>query len=262
MSDAQKHAPGNFCWIEVGTTDHGTAKKFYTQLFDWEADDVPAGPMTYTLLKKNGREIGGLYELTPEMKSQGTPSHWLSYVAVDNADVAAKKAATLGGRVVVDAMDVMEHGRMAVLQDPTGATFAVWQAKQHGGAQVVNEPGSVCWTELATRDRGAAAKFYSNLFAWQGDEQQYGEMPYTMWMNGEAPVGGMMQMDEQWGDAPSHWMPYVQVDDCDAAAAKAAKLGGSVCVPPTDIPTIGRFAVIQDPTGGTFSVIKLAEMQA
>jgi len=255
MSDAQGHAPGNFCWVEISTTDPGKAKLFYSQLFGWETEDVPAGPTTYTLLKKRGKQIGGLYELTPDMQSQGTPSHWLSYVAVDSADAASKKAATLGGRVVVDAMDVMEHGRMAVLQDPTGATFAVWQSKEHKGAQVVNEPSAVCWTELATSDRKAAAKFYSGLFDWQGEEQNYGDTPYTMWMNGAAPTGGMLEM----GEMPPHWMPYFQVEDCDAASAKAAKLGGSICVQPTDIPSIGRFAVLQDPTGATFSVIKMEQ---
>ena len=257
MSDAAKHAPGNFCWIEVGTTDSKKAKNFYSQLFGWETEDTPAGPMTYTLLKKNGKQIGGLYELSADMVAQGTPPHWLSYVAVDSADSAAKKAATLGGRVVMDAMDVMDHGRMAVLQDPTGAKFAVWQAKNHAGAQVMNEAGAVCWNELTTSDRGAAARFYSDLFAWQGNEQAYGPMQYTMWMNGDAPAGGMLEMDESFQGAPSHWMTYVQVDDCDAAAAQAAKLGGSVCVPPTDIPTIGRFAVLSDPAGAVFSVIKM-----
>jgi predicted enzyme related to lactoylglutathione lyase len=261
MSDAQ-HAPGSFCWVEVGTTDAGKAKQFYTQLFDWETEDVPAGPTTYTLLKKNGKQIGGLYELTPEMQAQGTPSCWTSYVAVESADAASKKAASLGGRVVVEAMDVMEHGRMAVLQDPAGAVFAVWQPKQHRGAEIADEPGTVCWTELATRDRGAAAKFYGGLFDWQGSEQQMGPMKYTTWMNGEAPAGGMLEIDANGQDVPPHWMPYVQVEDCDAAAAKAARLGGTVCVPPTSIPTIGRFAVIQDPTGASFSVIKLEQPNA
>jgi predicted enzyme related to lactoylglutathione lyase len=257
MSDARQHAPGNFCWIQIGTSDAKKAKDFYTQLFGWEAEDTPAGPMTYTLLKKNGKQLGGLYEMTPDMVAQGTQSHWLSYVAVDSADGTAQKAAKLGGRVMMDAMDVMDHGRMAVLQDPTGATFAVWQAKNHPGAEIINESGAVCWNELTTRDRGAAARFYSDLFAWQGNEQMYGPMPYTMWMNGEAPAGGMLEMDASFQGMPSHWMTYVQVDDCDTTAARAAKLGGTVCVPPTDIPTIGRFAVITDPTGAAFSVIQM-----
>jgi predicted enzyme related to lactoylglutathione lyase len=258
MTDVQKHAPGDFCWVEVGTTDAAKSKKFYGQLFGWELEDVPAGPdMSYTMLKKRGKQIGGLYELSPEQKAQGVPPHWLSYVAVDNADNVTQKAATLGGKVVMDAFDVMEVGRMAILSDPTGAHFAVWQPKTHQGAQVVNEPGTVCWTELATRDPRAAAKFYHGLFDWNGQEQDMGSMTYTMLMNGEKPAGGMFEMTEQWAGIPPYWMPYFAVEDCDATASQAEKLGGKVTVPPSDIPNIGRFAVLQDPTGATFSIIKL-----
>jgi predicted enzyme related to lactoylglutathione lyase len=261
MAEAQKQTTGNFCWIEVGTTDARKAKSFYSQLFGWQTEDVPAGPMTYTLLRKNGKDVGGLYEMSPEMKAQNVPPHWLSYVAVESADAAAKKAATLGGKITMDAMDVMEHGRMAVVQDPTGATVAVWQSKKHGGAAVSEDPGTVCWTELATRDTRAAAKFYSQLFDWKGTEQPAGpNATYTMWMNGEAPTAGMYEMDAKMAGAPARWMPYFRVEDCDAAAAEAKKLGGTVCVEPSDIPNIGRFSVLQDPTGAAFAVIKLVQM--
>jgi hypothetical protein len=162
--------------------------------------------------------------------------------------------------VVAAPMDVFEHGRMAVLQDPTGATFAIWQPRKHPGAGVLGVPGSVCWNELATTDAEAAGDFYTSVFGWgtQTQEMEYG--PYTSFMRDEQhPSGGMMQMTEEWGDVPSHWMIYFAVEDCDAAAEQVEALGGRVCVPPTDIPGVGRFAVIDDPQGATFSMMHLAE---
>jgi predicted enzyme related to lactoylglutathione lyase len=259
MAEVQKHAPGNFCWIENGTTDRSKATAFYSKLFGWDAQDVPAGDMTYTLLSKNGKQVGGMYELTPDMRAQGVPSNWLSYVCVDSADEAVKNAAKLGGNVVMDAMDVMDIGRMAVFQDPTGAHVAVWQPKNHKGAQIVNEPGAVCWTELATRDKRAAASFYRGMFDWDGQEQTgLGPLPYTMWMKDGAPAAGMFELPAEMAGVPPHWMPYFQVEDTDATVEEAKKLGGNVLMPPTDIPTIGRFATLTDPTGAAFSVIKMA----
>lgn len=260
MADVQKHAPGTFCWVELGTTDRVRAAAFYADLFGWEMQEVPAGPTTYTMMRKNGKDVGGMYELSPEMRAQQVPPHWLSYVAVESADAAARQAATLGGKVMMDAMDVMDVGRMAVVQDPTGATLALWQAKKHQGAGAADEPGTVCWTELATPDKRAAASFYKGMFDWDGHEQQFGPMPYTTWMHGETPAGGMYEPTPDMPAMPPHWMPYFKVDDCDATAARATKAGGTVMVGPQDIPTIGRFALVQDPTGAMFSVIKVAEM--
>jgi hypothetical protein len=258
MPEIDRHPPGNFCWIEVGTHDRTKAKAFYTKLFGWDAEDIPAGPdMTYTLLKKNGKQVGGLYEMSPEQRSQGIPPHWLSYVAVQNADAAAQKAASLGGAVVMDAFDVMDIGRMAVLTDPTGATFAVWQPKQHQGAQLVGEPGSICWTELATRDTGKAARFYSGLFDWGQEQQDMGAMKYTMYMNAGQPAAGMLEMTAEFGSAPPYWMPYFAVEDCERSVESCKNLGGQMLVPPTDVPNIGRFAVLQDPTGAHTAFIKL-----
>jgi predicted enzyme related to lactoylglutathione lyase len=124
------HAPGSFCWIELATTDGEAAKKFYGELFGWEAQDNPMGPgMVYTMLKLNGKDVGALYEKGEEMKQ--VPTHWASYVSVESADEIAAKAKSLGGAVIMEPFDVMEHGRMAVITDPTGAVFSIWQDKQH-----------------------------------------------------------------------------------------------------------------------------------
>jgi predicted enzyme related to lactoylglutathione lyase len=259
MSEVHKHAPGNFCWVEIGTTDASKAKAFYSNLFGWETEDVPAGPGMYTLLKKQGKQVGGLWEYGPEQRAQNMPPHWLSYVAVESADEAVKRTATLGGRVVMDAMDVMDVGRMAVLSDPAGATFAVWQPKQHKGADILGETGAVCWTELATRDTRAAARFYRGLFDWTDQVQDMGPMQYTTYINAGEPAAGMYEMTSDYAGVPPYWMPYFAVDDCEAAVDKAQALGGEMRVPPTDVPNVGRMAVLADPTGAMFSIIRLTQ---
>ncbi len=252
-----KHAPGTFCWVELTTTDVGGAKSFYTDLMGWEAEDDPIpGGGVYTMLRVGKKNLGGLYQMNEEMK--GVPPNWLLYVSVESAAEAAAKVKNLGGTVVKDAFDVMDIGSMAVLQDPTGATFAVWQPKKHCGTQVTaGEIGGTCWHELATDDVERAGKFYSELFGWTPSILDMPTGPYTMFMNGEVRAGGMLQMTAEWKGIPAHWMVYFTVADCDASAENAKSRGGQIKVPPTDIPGVGRFSVIQDPQGAVCSIIRL-----
>ena len=212
----------------------------------------------YTMFLLRGRNVGAAYALGPQEAKQGVPPHWGTYVAVANADEMAAKAKALGATVLASPVDVAEHGRMAVLRDPTGATISVWQAKQHPGVGVWGEVGAFCWSELLTRDTTAAAKFYTALFAWKTKVTEGAGSPYTHWQNDGADIGGMMAIMEQWGPMPPNWVNYIQVNNCDDTAAKATALGGKVCMPPTDIPNTGRFAMVQDPQGAAFSVIALA----
>lgn len=256
MQESPNYAPGTFCWVELGTTDSQAAKKFYTELFGWNFADSPVGPdMVYTMLKQDGKDVGGLYQMGSEM--QGVPPHWLSYVSVANADDAAAKAKELGGTLLKDPFDVSTVGRMAVIQDPTGAVFALWQAGTHNGAGVCNVPNSFCWNELGTRDVSKAGDFYTGLFGWGKNVQQMGPMTYTSFMNGERPAGGMYEPPPEMGEVPPHWLVYFAVADTDAMVAKATELGGKVIAPPMDIPETGRFAIIQDPQGAAFGIIKL-----
>jgi predicted enzyme related to lactoylglutathione lyase len=259
MPEVTSHVPGSFCWIELNTSDPAAAKKFYSGLFNWEAEDMPAGPdMVYTMLKIRGLEIGAMCGLQPEQKAHGIPPHWMSYVAVESADDAAKKAASLGGTVMADAFDVMDVGRMAIIQDPQGATFCVWQAKAHIGAKLVGETGTFGWDELWTTDRKKATEFYKGLFGWGAKEGDMGGMGvYTEWQNGGQSIGGMLEIAPEMGPVPPNWLPYFMVEDCNATTDKAAASGGKVSVPPTDIPNVGRFSVIQDPQGAMFAIIKL-----
>lgn len=262
MPETTVQAPGTFCWCEVGTTDARVAKSFYGSLFGWTTQDVPAGDAgTYTMIHHGGHELGGMYELSKEMREQGVPAHWLAYVKVASADAAAAKATELGGRVVMGPFDVMKAGRMAVVQDPTGGTFAMWESREHGGAGGMGETGTPCWFELISTDKAEAGAFYAALFSWQL-ESFLGPMDYTIFKQGEKSVGGLMQRTEEMGPVPSHWMIYFAVDDCDATVANAARLGGQVCMPPQDIPTVGRIAVLGDPSGAMFAIIKPSPMSA
>jgi uncharacterized protein len=261
MPEVKKHEAGMFCWVELATKDGPAAKKFYTSLFDWGVNDIPSEAGTYSMVQKKGKDAGALYELGREQ--QGVPSHWNAYVCVESADDTAAKAKKLGGTIAMEPFDVMEHGRMAIIQDPTGATFSIWQPKEHRGAQVVNEPGSFCWNELYTTDPKRAGDFYSNLFDWS---RELMPMPpptgeYTIFKKGDAQAAGMLKIAKEMGPAPPHWMVYFAVEDSDKTVENAKRMGGTVTVPPMDIPNIGRFAILNDPQGADFAVIRLEPRQ-
>lgn len=258
MQETPDYAPGTFCWVELATSDNEAAKRFYTELFGWTFADNPMGPdMVYTMLKKDDKEVGALYKMMPEMKERGIPPHWMSYASTPNADDSVAKAESLGGTIMQPPFDVMEHGRMAVIQDPTGAVFSLWQPKQHRGAGLVNAPGSLCWNELMTTDTNKAGDFYAGLFGWGKDVQSFGPMEYTMFTNDGRPTAGMLQITREMGPIPPNWLIYFAVDDSDATVQKASELGANVMKPADDIPGIGRFAILTDPQGAAFAIIKL-----
>lgn len=248
MSIVEKYEPGMFCWIELATNDAAASKTFYTSLFGWAANDMPIPDGVYTMLQKNGHDLGALYQ-TKEI-----PPNWATYIAVANVDEASAKAADLGATIVAPPFDVMDIGRMALVADPQGATFAMWQAKKHIGATIRDEANALCWNELMTSDVDASRAFYKGLFGWNlRVSAEYTEIDV-----GERPSGGMMQMPPDMRGMPSSWTPYFAVDDCDAIVANAKSLGAQVYVPPTDMPSVGRFAVLADPQGASFDVITLA----
>ena len=257
MAEPKVQAPSTFCWCEVGVASVGKAKEFYGRLFGWTVEDQPAGEAgTYGMIRLEGRDLGGLYRLSPEMTSQGVPPHWLSYVRTPDVDAAVAKVPGLGGRLVLGPFDVMTAGRMAVVQDPTGGTFALWEPREHPGSAVMGEPGSPCWFELVTTDKNEAGAFYAALFGWQL-ESFLGAMDYTLFKSGEMSVGGMMQRTEEMGEVPSHWLIYFAVEDCDGVVSRARELGGTAVAGPMEIPGVGRFALLADPDGAMFAVIRL-----
>ena len=260
MTETANPAPGIFCWFELGTSDAAAAKTFYGELFGWTATDTPAGPdMIYTILSRDGKDVGALYKLTEEHKSKGVPPHWLSYVLVTSADESAAKATALGGTVTMGPFDVGDMGRMAVIEDPSRAVFALWQPASASAKMLRDEPNTLCWNELQTSDTAKALEFYTKLFGWTTKSGEMGPMVYHEIMNDGKPIGGMMAIAPEMGPIPPHWLGYIWVEDCDATASKAKALGAGLHVPPMDIPNVGRFAIIQDPQGATFAIITLTQ---
>lgn len=261
MTEFSSHTPGTFCWAELATTDQKAGIAFYRALFGWEVDEQPIGPTeVYSMFMMRGKEVAAGYTMRPEERQSGAPPHWSLYVTVANADETVKRATGLGAKVLAPPFDVMDAGRMAVLQAPDGSIFPVWQAQKHIGAKILNEPGALCWSELTTRDTKAAESFYTTLFGWTAKRAAPGGgMEYTEFQHDGKSGAGMLPMPPQIpAGVPSYWMPYFQVADCDASAAKAQGLGARVMVPPQDISKTGRFAILSDPQGAMFAVFKFA----
>jgi predicted enzyme related to lactoylglutathione lyase len=249
------YAPGSFCWADLGTPDAAAATRFYTALFGWTAEPMPMGSDAfYTMLHAEGRSVAALYrqDATPN-----GPPHWLSYISVASAGAAAARARTLGGAVLMEPLDVLDVGCMALVLDPTGAVVALWEARRHAGAGVMGEPNSICWNELATTDTGRAGTFYASLLGWSADAQPMGAAVYTLFSADGAPRGGKMTTPPALGDLPPQWLVYFAVGDCDGTTSLAQSLGGAVRVPPTDAPGVGRFSMLADPQGAAFAVIEL-----
>jgi hypothetical protein len=259
MAGIERHPAGAFCWVELGTTEPEAAKTFYGGLFGWTPDDMPMGPgRYYTMWKLAGLELGAMYQLSAEMLAQGVPPNWMLYVSVGSVDETLARVAAAGGQAVAGPFDVADAGRMAVVQDPQGAAVGLWQPRRNIGIRVAGVVGTLCWSELATTDRAGATEFYPRVFGWGVNVRPMGEAEYTQWLVDDRPVGGMLEMTEEWHGAPPHWMPYFLAEDCDQTAERAAELGGAVLVPPTDVPEVGRFAVLRDPQGAHFSVFRPA----
>lgn len=252
----KKYPDGVFSWIDLSTTDIAAAQAFYAALFGWEVDEQPIGDSGgfYTNFRLDGYTVAGGGQMMPEMIAAGAPPVWTSYVNVDDIDAAAARAAAAGGAVFMPPMDVMDAGRLALLQDPTGAAFGLWQPGTHMGAQVVNQPNSLVWNELQTRDPAAAHDFYHKVFGWTNDTSDSG---YVMWYQDGRVHCGALPLSEEWGaDVPSNWLVYFLVEDVDAMAARLAELGGKALHGPVDMQGMGRFMVAQDPQGAVFALIR------
>lgn len=259
MANIDKNPPGSFSWIELATTDQNAAKSFYTSLFGWVVTDNPMGPGEfYSIFKIDGRDAAAGYTMRKEQRDAGVPPHWGVYIAVDNADQAAAKAAQAGGKVLQPAFDVMEQGRMAVLQDPTGAVFCVWQPKKGPGIGIANVNGALCWADLSTPDPERAAKFYSQVFGWKVEKGEKDPSGYLHIKNGEHFIGGIPPAAHRNPNAPPHWLIYFLSGDVEASSAKAAKLGGKILMPAKAMEGVGTWSIVADPQGATFAIFKSA----
>ena len=242
MSERTSYPPGTFSWADLMTSDAADAQRFYGELHGWEFESMPMPEGgVYVMARKGGQNVAALSE------SDEQPPHWNNYVTVDSADAAASRAQELGGTVVMPAFDVMDVGRMAVVQDPTGAMLCVWEPRSNIGAGRVNEPGAMTWNDLTTPDADAAASFYGELFGWRIEEipEAYG---YRVIYNGERSNGGILPKRPDMGDIPPNWMPYFGTEDVEQAVGRVPELGGRVLTQPMPVPN-GAFIVIQDPQG-------------
>ena len=250
MPEMTKYDHGVPSWVDLSTTDREKAIAFYCELFGWTSEDLGEEAGHYTMLAKDGKLVGAI---TPA-QSPGM-SYWSTYVNVDDVDAVTAKVEPAGGKIMLEPMDVMGAGRMAVYSDSTGAAIAAWQPGEHQGAQLVNEPGALTWNELATSDLARSKEFYSAVFGWGfGGSDEYSEAQ----VNGRTMAGVMPRPAELPAEVPDNWLVYFGVADVDSDAERATKLGAAVVAGPMDIPDTGRFVVLMDPVGAAVALFQSA----
>jgi predicted enzyme related to lactoylglutathione lyase len=259
MSTIDHFAPGEFCWIELATSNQSAAKSFYTALFGWTAKDVPIGEnVFYSLMELNGRVAAGLYTMHDEETKAGIPPNWKLYVAVASADETAKRAGELGAKVIDAPFDVMDRGRAAVFHDPCGAPFNIWQPNKRTGLGVVGEPGAFCWADLSTPDQARVKTFYEALFGWKLKAGEGKESGYLHIVNGENYIGGVPPARPGGASEPPHWLVYFAVADVDKTFQRAKDMKARALLRPMDFEGVGRVAMLADPHGAVFALYKEA----
>lgn len=256
MPEFTSYAHGTPCWVDVTSPDLDRSIAFYQGLFGWEAERDPrpeAGG--YTMFTKDGKYVAA----GSPPQQPGLPAYWTTYLASDDVDETAQKIRDAGGTVMVDPFDVFDSGRMTIAQDPTGATFGVWQAGTHIGAQLANEPGTLNWNQCETSDPARAAAFYQAVFGYEIDELDLGgSEPFRVLKVDGNGVAGVREHVSQLGDVPAHWSTVFAVAGTDETCERAVELGGTVLMEPIDLPDIGRIAVLQGPAGAVFQVLQPA----
>jgi hypothetical protein len=254
MSDTH----GRFIWYELMTPDTAGAKAFYGQVVGWNSQDMPMPDGTYSVLEADGAGVGGMMDFPPEAKSQGVPPNWTGYVAVDDVDATADKAASLGGSVLRPPQDIPGIGRFAIIADPGGAVLAIMTPVPPEQPRPELAPGTrgrTDWHELYASDLEKASSFYAELFGWRKDsDMDMGEMgPYRLFANQDGQIGGMMRKPDQ-VPTPA-WLYYFQVGDIDAAAERVKASGGQVLNGPMEVPGGDWIVQAQDPQGAMFALV-------
>jgi uncharacterized protein len=251
------HLPGKFVWFEHLSADIPKARKFYDALFGWHTESIPMGAQRYSMILNGdgttSEGIGGYRGVDAAARPA-----WMSYLSVTDVDASYVAALAAGASALSPPTDFGPFGRGATLTDPTGAAFSIWKSAQGDQPDAAKTPiGSWCWNELWTTDDARALAFYEQVFGYAHDTMELGaDGIYYMVKTGEIARGGVMHSVR--ADAPSMWLPYVAVADCDATATRARALGGKVLMEPSDIPSVGRYAIAEDTLGAAIAFIKLA----
>ena len=237
---------GKFVWHEHVSPDPKQAEDFYTQLFGWGTEVFKPGEVDYAMISSGGQSHGGF----GKAMEGAPPPHWLSHIAVENLEETIEKVQRAGGRLAAGPFEMSEVGRMAVIADPQGAYVSLYQSDSEGPGP----EGVFVWDELGTTDVDGAQRFYEHVFGWTTRDMgpEYGG--YRIFNRGETGIAGLMTLPDD--SMPAHWQPYVAVDDPDRTTAKAAELGGSALMEPMDVLNVGRIAVLRDPQGAVFGIIK------
>jgi uncharacterized protein len=260
MPEATSYSQGAFCWAECATSDVDGAKAFYGEVFGLGLEETPIPGGTYVQFLKDGKQVAGLAQQQEQERERGVPPHWNTYIAVEDADVTAKEAEGLGATIMAPAFDVLESGRMAVVMDPTGAAIGFWQAKEHIGAQVYSEDGTIGWWELMTPDPKRAVEFYTQLFGYGTEDFPVQQGSYTVLRHKDEQAAGVLSSPQ--ADMPAAWTPYFKVADADATLQAATRLGANVMMPVTEMEGVGRFSWITDPQGAVVAFIQPAPQQS
>ncbi|MFI0235619.1 VOC family protein [Streptomyces sp. NPDC016845] len=245
-------------WLDLATPDLDASVSFYGGVFGWRFRPGGAETGGYGMFTLDGKKVAGAMTVTAD---QGTPG-WTVYFRAADADAAVKAAEQAGATVFLQPMDVLDQGRMAILADPAGGAFGLWQPRQHKGFEHVTQDGGLNWVELHTSDAPAAKEFYATVLGWGTFDVEFPGGSYTTvspaGTDENGMFGGIAPLDTEPGEAQpdTHWTPYIHVPDVDAAAATAQKLGGTVRSAPAGVAGVGRIATLTDPHGGAFAVIK------
>lgn len=257
MGERSEYPHGHFCWVDLMSRDFSDAKQFYASVLDWESDDqdTQGGP-PYACFQVDKRKVAGLGEMNDEMRAAGVPPVWNSYIQVEDLETIVAQASQLGATVLVPPLQVVQAGSMAVLQTPSGEAISLWQAMDHYGAELVNEPKTWVWNELITPDPGAAIGFYESLFGWTFEEEQASENQYWTAKNGETLNAGLMKRPVEMGECPAHWTVYFSTEDIDAALERIVAAGGSVLKEKFEV-EVGEIVVVSDNQGAAFQLIKM-----
>ncbi|MCC9311041.1 VOC family protein [Kitasatospora sp. RB6PN24] len=251
------YTPGTPCWVDLAAPDQQAAIDFYKDLLEWQGEKGPEEFGGYAAMTLNGKAVAGIMAAAPMNGNPPPPTAWTTYLSTDDADAAAARVGTNGGKVLFGPMTVGTVGRMFVAADPAGAVFGVWQPLDFFGAEIVNEPGAVIWNELDTNDIAGAKAFYQAALGIEIAPMEGPEgMPEYFALNvGGKTVGGAQSLANHPEGTPPHWAVYFAVDDAGSTVDAAVRAGGSVLVPAMDTP-VGTMAALTDPQGAPFWVIK------